>query len=346
MRFFLMLLTFLYLSAHPVEAQELSELPLVDQLRVALLQEDTGKIKALVQAGADLNLANSDGGPLIVIAAVASSPAMLEFLVSHGANPNSQDIHGYSAVMKALEFGRVDNAKKLKALGASLKGISNDGYTVRLLAENVGLDNFGPAYSTKFEFKISSEEANQILLYAAEAGDLETVKFALDNGASVHAKANNGWTAAMLAGLGGHPIVLKHLVLNGALEFNGIYHAAEDVDLITAILVGEGGANRDNGQAVKDMLYMVISSKANVLANRGTKYRAIAEKLKFPVKKSPPRLTVEKSPRMLVFYCLLAWDCATLGSTYPRCARSDARAILYAPSATRKSNTCRYPVYS
>lgn len=283
MRFFSIFSLFILIA--PIAEAE--QMPWPTKLTVAIKQENANQILAVLSEGKDLNMVLPNGRYPIAVAAVQSSPEVIDILVNGGIDPDVRDEAGYSPVMLALQFGRIDNAKKLHALGASLEGVTNDGYTVRLLAENVGLENFGPAHPLNPTLKISSEEADQILLYAAEAGDIDTVKFALDNGASVHAKANNGWTATMLAGLGGHKTILYTLILNGALEFNGIYHAAKDVDLITAILVGEGGSNQKPSFVVESMLEFILKNnevtKTSILKDRGTEYRAISEKMGYPL---------------------------------------------------------------
>ena len=281
MRFLSILLTLILFSFSSI-AQETTW---VEKLTTAIIQEDIKQISTVLNEGKELNMLLTDTRKPFFLAAVQSSPEILEILIKGGLNPDLIDTNGYSAVMRALELGRIDNAKKLKSLGVSLAGITNDGYTVRVLAENVGIEGFGPLYKSKNNFELTEEEANQILLYAAEIGDLESVKFALEKGASEKAKAKNGWTPIMLAGLGGHDDVFQELA-NNSVKNGILYHESEGVDLITAILVGEGGGNKDKNRVVQYMLTeIMLIEKANsskALHDKTENYKKIATKLIYP----------------------------------------------------------------
>ncbi len=264
-----------FLVSQPMSAQEAS---LVDELFSAVLSDEKTKVEELISSGVNPSLMVIDGRPLIVMAATQSSPEMLELLVNKGANPNTIDADGYSAVMRALEFGRPDNAKMLKDLGATLSGVSDDGYTVRLLAERIGLKDFGPVYSSPFELKISKDEANDILLTASEAGDVEAARFALEQGAEVRAKAENGWTPLMLSALGGHLDVFEFLMANHALRRkNEMPYAVDGITVITAILVGKGGKEFEMLKGIQGISPLLLTSRTK-------EYRAIAVTLGYPPK--------------------------------------------------------------
>jgi len=56
------------------------------------------------------------------------------------------------------------------------------------------------------------------LMEASDQGHLESVKFLLQKGASVHFKNKNGWTALKLAGKEGHTEIVELLKAHGAKE--------------------------------------------------------------------------------------------------------------------------------
>lgn len=201
--------------------------------RVDLLEEASA-------SGADLASIEHDGQNLISIAAVRASPAVLEYLAGQGVGINLKDSDGYTPIMRALEQGRVDNALKLRDLGALLEGVTEDGYSVRVLAEVVGLDDFGPEPPGQ-DILLSQEIANDILLKAVEFGDMESVRFALDNGADMSAKARNGWTPVMIAALAGRADMVKLLAEKGALgpADEPLYSVDGAVDAVIAALVGK-----------------------------------------------------------------------------------------------------------
>ena len=255
------------------------------KLTAAILQEDEEQIRQLVSETDDLNAVSSDDRSPFIDAVIQSTPSTIELLIELGFDPNLKDENGYTPVMHALQFGNIENAKKLESLGASLEGITSDGYTVRVLAENVGLENFGPLYEPENNFKLTKEEANQLILYAAEIGDVEAVKFALKNQADIDVKAKNGWTPMMLAALGGHVDVFD-IFVSDFFALDDFYYDADGVDLVTAILVGNADGSDERSRSVEIMLSKIKTSfyfnKHNAPRSKIANYRTVSEKLKYP----------------------------------------------------------------
>lgn len=237
--------------------------------------DDLDTLKQLAETGLDLASVEHDGINLVTIAAMRGSPEMLAFLAAQGVDLNLKDTESYTPVMRALEQARIDNALKLQELGASLDGITEDGYSVRVLAEVAGLEDFGPEPPPP-SLQLSPDAADTILLKAAEFGDFDSVRFALDHGASVSARAANGWTPLMIAALGGHADIVRHLVTAGAAgDGDGPLPTVDGkIDAVVAALVG--GARRDENSV--DELLCAISDTKN-LARDMPRYRMVASRL-------------------------------------------------------------------
>lgn len=237
--------------------------------------DDLDTLKQLAEAGLDLAAVEHEGTNLATIAAMRGSPDTLAFLAAQGVDLNLKDAEGYTPVMRALQQARTDNALKLRELGASLEGITEDGYSVRVLAEVAGLEDFGPEPAAP-ALQLSPDAADTILLKAAEFGDLDSVRFALDHGANVSARAANGWTPLMIAALGGHADIVRHLVTAGAAgEEDGPLPTVDGkLDAVVAALVG--GAKREESRA--DELVCALSHARN-LAHDMPRYRAVASRL-------------------------------------------------------------------
>lgn len=244
---------------------------------VAVEADDVDLLKEIVAGGADLASVESGGLNLVSIAAVRASPAMLAYLASQDVNIDLKDDEGYTPVMRALERARVDNALKLRELGASLEGVTNDGYTVRVLAEVAGLSDFGPEPPLP-DILLSQEAANELLLKAVEFGDVQTVRLALDNRADVSVKASNGWTPIMIAALAGRADIMKMLIQAGALgrASEPFYTVDGKVDAVVAALVGKG--NREEG-SVETILCDLFAHKR--ISADNARYRAVATRLGF-----------------------------------------------------------------
>lgn len=254
------------------------------EVRMALIGQETDKVKALLAKNPQLLRADIDGMTLMTLAAVEGSPDILQYLHEQGADINAKDDYGYTAIMRALEYGQVENALKLKDLGATLDWVSDDGNSAAVLAEDAGLADFAPPPAAA-EPKLSREELTQILLLAAEVGDIDSLKFALEQGASATATAKNGLRASMLAALGGHAEAFKLLGDKNGLWVSSEYYPGttdlrpyevDGIDEIQSILVGEGGGDHQNAI---EMLAYVKKRYPERLSNTRHDYYTIAENI-------------------------------------------------------------------
>lgn len=246
-----------------------------DEIRLAALLGDLETLEDITEKSAQKKTLV---GQILPELATMADPKVIEFLAGQGVFLDATDEQGYTAVMRALEFGRVENAKTLQRFGANLSGISDDGYTVRLLAQQIGLDDFGRSYESSFSFQFGQKDADVLLLRAAETGDVLGVKFALENGADIDARSQNGWSAPMLAALGGHARTFEALFDEALLNSVDLSVEVDGVDLISAMLVGQGGNNTNN---VRRMLRRVQSKHSGLLISSEGAYRALATKLDY-----------------------------------------------------------------
>lgn len=280
MRLFIVLLSFVCLLLQPSVSASAS--PSGDELRLAAMSGDLEALEALIETSQSSRSSLGEILPELVL--VIDAP-VIETMAALGVPLDARDEQGYSAVMRALEHGRVDNALALFEFGASLSGVANDGHTVRTLAEQIGLKEFGAEQQSVFSFQVRQRDADLLLLKAAEAGDLPTVEFALANGASLSAKAKNGWTALMFAGLARHEDVLEFLFSQNAGTVNLLTYEVSGVDLVTAILAS--GDNSRHWSAIERMLQMAAifsdQETSAVLLDKLSDYRKVSENLGQPV---------------------------------------------------------------
>ena len=191
------------------------------------------------------------GEPVLVFATRNFGVDKLEAVAGCHDSLDIVDDDGTTAVMHALMAGRIENAKLLHELGASLDGINDEGYSVRVLAEEAGLDDFGPVYPTELSGpKVDREDANLLLLQAAEAGDIGLVDLALSLGADLDAAADNGLQVAHLAALGGHEDAFDYVLSHDAAPsrwatFSGENTGYETLSLVDFIIAGEGRGSHE-----------------------------------------------------------------------------------------------------
>lgn len=95
--------------------------------------------KRYVDAGMDVNIADSDGTPMLNIAARADNLDAVKWLVSCGARLDSiSKDRGYTAIMDSVWRGNAEMTRFFIEQGAELDTISKDGQTMLVLA--VGAD--------------------------------------------------------------------------------------------------------------------------------------------------------------------------------------------------------------
>ncbi|VEN51721.1 unnamed protein product [Callosobruchus maculatus] len=77
-----------------------------------------------------------DGRPLILYAADYGQVDVIDYLITAGADVNSKDKHGITAILAAIWEGHKDCVKLLLEKGAKREGVAPDGKTYLESAEN------------------------------------------------------------------------------------------------------------------------------------------------------------------------------------------------------------------
>jgi hypothetical protein len=149
------------LTAPSEEASEAQANPLSE----AVLAADIAQVKALVEAGADVNASDAYGFRVLVNAMANYNVEIVDYLINKGAQ-------------------------------TGLEKPKTDGDNKRLFGEGLG--------------------QNELLLAAAESGDIKSVKRLLASGANINAQDEAGFTVLVTAIAGYHTELVKYLVNQGA----------------------------------------------------------------------------------------------------------------------------------
>ncbi len=104
-----------------------------------IANDDAKECDLFLEAGMDVNSRDSNGTPMICIAARSDKVDRIKWLLDNGADINavSKD-RGYSATMDAVWKNNEDAVKALVTRGANLNFISRDGQSVLVLAVGTG----------------------------------------------------------------------------------------------------------------------------------------------------------------------------------------------------------------
>lgn len=97
---------------------------------------DTGKIKWLLDNGADVNCRDQSGVTPLMDAAFADWADVVQFLLETGADINLKDHSGWTATMYAAAGGNLNSLKQILARKPDLGAVNDKGSTALSLAEN------------------------------------------------------------------------------------------------------------------------------------------------------------------------------------------------------------------
>ncbi len=190
--------------------------------------QDFGRAKALVKSGADINYRDeSSGSTALMLCCAYNFTDMGRFLIEHRPNLDVQDNNGRTALIVAagsseelfnllLENGadpKIKTADGTTAFTAACIGvisgkISPDALRT-LLAKGADVDESAASGPTA---------GYTSLMTAVRNGAPKLVRFLLDNGANVNARAKNGTTPLALAKQAENTEVIKLLQAAGAKE--------------------------------------------------------------------------------------------------------------------------------
>lgn len=144
-----------------------------------------GDLRSLLDQGVDIEARNpSDGWSPLFWAAVRDNGAAVKFLASRGANLETRDRKGLTALMCAARWGQKDGVGALLEAGANIEAVDGNGWTA--------------------------------LMWAAFKGQPDMAAFLLDRGAVLEARDIDGRTPYILAAMKGHEKTVVILRARGA----------------------------------------------------------------------------------------------------------------------------------
>ncbi len=105
-----------------------------EQLLKAAKKGDIEEVRLLLEKGADVNSRNMDGWTALMLAAWNGNTETVELLLDEGADVNSKSISGWTALMFAAANGCIKTAKFLIEKGAEVDEKYDNGETALLVA--------------------------------------------------------------------------------------------------------------------------------------------------------------------------------------------------------------------
>jgi|GEM_PF-5182243 len=260
-------------------------------LYIAAQNGDVAAVKHLVQLGADVNQATSDGAftPLL-IAADKGHLGVVIVLVDNGANVNQADKCGFVPLSIAAFEGHLDMVQYLVNQGADVNHARENGATPLFIAALKGhLDVVTVLVDNGANVDQARKGEATPLLAAALNGHLGVVQCLISKGVDV----NQTRTEVLAAAQEGHLDVVTVLVENGATVdqarkdgFTPLLKAAQRGHVgVARYLVGQAGLKAAKGQLKKIGIMPGIDKKhltqaVIVFLSLGVKLNDLSKKFK------------------------------------------------------------------
>jgi ankyrin repeat protein len=187
-----------------------------DRFYDAIRADDGPAVEMLLKAGGNVNARDSRGNTPLMYAAAVGSPQMMRRLIAAGADVNARN--GFQATAPIWGANDLQKSRVLIENGADVNARSKQGRTPLLIAAAQA----GNVETVRLLLKKGADPAKRDaanrspLLEAAAANDTATVKLLLDRGEDVKIRNAGGFTPLVYAAGYGSAALVKALLDRGA----------------------------------------------------------------------------------------------------------------------------------
>jgi len=148
------------------------------ELLTAIRNSDYARVQKLLRAGADVNTADGDGTTALMHSVIESDVKMMKRLLGSGANANAKNALGSTALMYAAT--NLAKTSVLLDAGADVKAKGVRGATPM----SVAVTAFGSTPVLRLLTAKGAAPEDRLMVAAAQKGDLEAIRFLLSIGVS------------------------------------------------------------------------------------------------------------------------------------------------------------------
>lgn len=209
-----------------------------DNIHNKALDGNIQEVRAFIESGGDVNKRHSkSGGNVLSYAVVSGDPALVDYLISKGANVNELDKNGTTALHYAAREHHGKVIRQLVAAGAN----------PNIFAENYDTDNYG----TTYEFPYKGAPLHWAIYRKGKSATQKeaAIKVLLDVGSDVNATGSLFLSPLDLAVLHCDIAIVRALIAAKA-DVNSsfaLFYAAKKDDLKVARLLIDNGADVNKG---------------------------------------------------------------------------------------------------
>ena len=200
--------------AGPMAAAAQDDAPLV----TAAAEQDRVAVRALLDAGADVNAARADGATALLYAAHWDDLETAELLLRAGARVNATDDHGVTPLARACENVSIPMVETLLDAGADPNAAQTSGLTPLMTAVRTGsVELVRTLLARGADVNAATVETRSTPLMWAVAGQRrDLVHRLVERGADVHVSTAKGFTLLMMAARNGDIEMARTLLAAGA----------------------------------------------------------------------------------------------------------------------------------
>jgi ankyrin repeat protein len=186
------------------------------QLIQAAKKGNFSEVQTLLANGANVNSKDIHGMTALIAVSPTRHTEMVKLLLDKGADVNAETA-GFTALSFASSVGRTEIVKLLLDKGANVNVIPIDGVTPLISASSGGYVEIVKLLLDKGA-DVNANPNNRLtaLMFALGRGNTELTKLLLDRGADVNVKNNSGQTYLMIASRKGYTEIVKILLNKGA----------------------------------------------------------------------------------------------------------------------------------
>lgn len=172
-------------------------------------------VQKFIKSGVDVNTRSASGNTALISAARYGYDDTVKLLLKNKADINAKNKAGESALISAIKNKKGKTAALLIESGSD----KSEYILAMLFSAYYGVTDAAKALHKKgVEIDCRDDSGRTPLMFACTAGQLEMVKFLVENKASITERDNtlNGQTPLMTASFQKHPQIVKYLISKGA----------------------------------------------------------------------------------------------------------------------------------
>lgn len=186
-------------------------------LHLAVKNRKINLVNALLQLGADPNIANAKGNTPLVTALDDRQNDMAKVLIQHGADPTVKDMQGMTALMWVAYYGYKDILMQMIDKVPSLNSRDKKGYTALMMACEAGHKEIvSELIQHGANMNIRDNSGATALHWSLQDNQTDIALELISRGANLNAKDKDGNTPLMWTVYNKNEIVAKELIIQNA----------------------------------------------------------------------------------------------------------------------------------